>query len=39
MGHSMGAGSALMFVARNPDRFKSVSAIAPRCTISSPASL
>jgi S-formylglutathione hydrolase len=38
MGHSMGAGGALMIAAKTQN-YQSVSAIAPRCSPSSPGSL
>ena len=38
MGHSMGGGGALLIAAKNPHSFKSVSALAPRCSPSNPGS-
>ena len=35
IGHSMGGNGSLMIAARNPDKYKSVSAFAPICNPSS----
>ena len=39
MGHSMGGGAAVMYAARNPQSYKSFSALCPRCNITNPGSL